>query len=183
MQSWFQPFVEFLSTLGNSMDWLLNLIAVILYFTSMFLFVRGWWRYRRLRRLREVKPAEGAIAVAIGVGMDISHDARQFLEITFGLDEQKQLKVPLLLTYSKSGFLSREEIIDVIRDVRNRLRELMVVGGVSEVHLFYGGPVGVAAALGAIADNWVPVKWYTHNKKTGKYEYLFTLDVEMVKGL
>lgn len=42
----------------------------------------------------------------------------------------------------------------------------MVVGNVSEVHLFYGGPVGVAAALGAIVDNWVPVKWYIHNNNT-----------------
>ena len=183
MQSWYQSLIEFLFDLGNSLDWALNLIAVLSYFATMFLFVSAWWRYRRLRKLAESKPAERAIAVAIGVGMDISQDARQYLEEAFGLDEQNRLKVPLLLTYSKMGFLSREQIIDVIRDIRNRLRELMVVGNVSEVHLFYGGPVGVAAALGAIVDNWVPVKWYIHNNKTGKYEYLFTLDVEMVKGI
>ncbi len=46
----------------------------------------------------------------------------------------------------------------------------MVVGGITEVHLFYGGPLMVAAALGAIADNGVPVKWYQRNPKTGQYE-------------
>jgi hypothetical protein len=59
----------------------------------------------------------------------------------------------------------------------------MMAGGIRKVHLFYGGPLPVAAALGAITDNWVPVRWYAHNKKTGKYEYTFTLDVETVKGV
>lgn len=179
MASWWQWIVN----LFRSFDWLLNLIAIGAYLGSLALLIREWLRYRRLRRLKELQPSEGAIAVAIGVGMSVTEDARHHLQETFGVKPDGTLKVPLLLSYVKLGYFSREQVIDIVREIRNKIRELMVIGGVTEVHLFYGGPLGVAAALGAIVDNWVPVKWYAHNKSTGKYEYLFTLDVETVKGI
>lgn len=176
---WLSPFV----VAGRSFDWLINLIAVSSYVFTLAILGREYMRYRRLVRMREIKPAKGAIALAIGVGMNISSDTRFYLGSHFGSDDEGKPVVPLLMEYHKEGFFDRESLLKVIREVRNKIRELMLVGGVSEVHLFYGGPIAVAAAIGAIVDNWVPVKWYSHNKTTGEYEYLFTLDVEMVKGI
>jgi len=175
--------LECIANLGRSFDWLLNLIAIAAYIGSLGLLLREWLRYRRLSRLKALQPSGGAIGVAIGVGMSVTEDARHFLQETFGTNPDGTLKVPLLLSYSEPGYFTRAQMIGIIREIRNKLRELMVIGGVTEVHLFYGGPLAVAAALGAIADNWVPVKWYAHNKSTGKYEYMFTLDVETVKGI
>jgi len=175
--------LEWIINVFRSLDWLLNLIGIGAYLVSLVLLLREWLRYRRLRRLKELQPSEGAIAVAIGVGMSVTEDARYFLQETFGTNPDGTLKVPLLLSYTKLGYFSREQMIRIIKEIRDKIRELMIIGGVTEVHLFYGGPLAVAAALGAIVDNWVPVKWYAHNKSTGKYEYLFTLDVETVKGI
>ena len=179
MPNWLQGLVNFF----QSLDWLLNLVAIGAYLGSLTFLIREMLRYRRLRRLKELQPSEGAIAMAIGVGMSVTEDARHFLEENFGTDPDGALKVPLLLSYVKLGYFSREQLIDILKEIRDKIRELMVIGGVTEVHLFYGGPLAVAAALGAIVDNWVPVKWYAHNKSTGKYEYFFTLDVETVKGI
>ena len=171
-------FLEWLINLGRSLDWLLNLIGLLGYPAAIYLWLRERARYQRLRRLIAFQPAEGAVAVIIGVGVpSVKADAEQFMR------EQFETPIPVALTYEKQGFFSREELLEIIREVRDRVRELMVAGGIHEVHLFYGGPLIVAAALGAIADNWVPVRWYTHNKKTGQYEYMFTLDVETVKGV
>lgn len=52
--------------------------------------------------------------------------------------------------------------------------------GVTEVHLFYAGPVSAAALVGMALDNWVPVKLYQKPRsvEAGIYEYFAPL----VKG-
>jgi len=167
----------------SSLDWLLNLIAIGAYIFSFGVLVREALRLRRLRKLKELRPSEGAIGLAIGVGVSVTEDARLYLRSHFGEEPNGDLKVPLLMTYSKMGYFTKKELLDIIKEIRDKIRRLMIVGGVREVHLFYGGPLSVAAALGAIVDNWVPVKWYAHSKSTGEYEYFFTLDVETIKGL
>jgi hypothetical protein len=169
--------IEWLINLGQSLEWLLNLIGLLGYPVAIYLWLRERARYQRLRRLIAFRPAKGAVAVIIGIGVpSVKADAEKYIQ---GLD----FPLPVVLTCEKQGFFSREQLLNIIREVRDRIRELMVAGGIQEVHLFYGGPLSVAAALGAIADNWVPVRWYNHNKKTGQYEYMFTLDVETVKGI
>jgi hypothetical protein len=171
-------FIEWLIDFGSGLDWLLNLIGLLGYPLAIYLWLRERARYQRLRRLITFRPAKGAVAVILGVGVpSVKPDAEKFIR------EQFDPPLPVVLTYDKQGFFSREQLLDIIHEVRDRVRELMVAGGIREVHLFYGGPLAVAAALGAITDNWVPVRWYNHNKKTGQYEYMFTLDVETVKGV
>jgi hypothetical protein len=171
-------FLEWLIHFGRNLDWLLNLIGLLGYPVAIYLWLRERARYQRLRRLIGFRPAEGAVAVIIGIGVpSVKADAEKFIR------EQFETPLPIVLLYDRRGFFSREQLLDIIYEVRDKIRELMVAGGIREVHLFYGGPLVVAAALGAIADNWVPVRWYNHNKKTGQYEYTFTLDVETIKGI
>jgi len=172
------PVIDWLINAGRNLDWLLNWIGVLGYPLALYFWLRERARYQRLRRLIAFEPAKGAVAIVIGVGVpSVKADAKKYL------DEEFETPLPIVLEYEKQGFFSREQLLDIIREIRDRIRELMLAGGIHEVHLFYGGPLAVAAALGAIMDNWVPVRWYVHNNEIGKYEYLFTLDVEMVKGL
>jgi len=50
-----------------------------------------------------------------------------------------------------------------------------------EILLFYGGPVTIMAPIGAIVDNWVPVKLF--GLYNGKYVFQFTLNRELVKAI
>lgn len=44
--------------------------------------------------------------------------------------------------------------------------------GKSEVHLFIAGPVFAGVLLGAVFDNWIPVKVYHKGKVSYEYQYL-----------
>jgi len=129
-------FLAWLIHLGRSLDWLLNLIGLLGYPVAICLWLRERARYQRLRRLIACKPAEGAVAVIIGIGVPaVKADAEKLI------DEEFKSSLPVVLTYEKQGFFSREQLLDIIREVRDRVRELMMAGGIREVHLFYGGPL------------------------------------------
>ncbi len=53
--------------------------------------------------------------------------------------------------------------------------------GLTELHLFYKGPVSLAAGIGAVFDNWVPVHLYEF--KDGTYHRALTIEKESVRGL
>ena len=52
-----------------------------------------------------------------------------------------------------------------------RLKNELSLEGVTEVHLFYAGPVALGLILGGLFHNWVPVKVYHLNSLTGQYEF------------
>ena len=51
----------------------------------------------------------------------------------------------------------------------------------TELHLFYKGPVSFAAGVGAVFDNWAPVHLYEF--KDGTYHKALTIEKESVRGL
>ena len=59
----------------------------------------------------------------------------------------------------------------------------MTEEGVTEVHLFLACPLVFAVAVGAILDNWVPVKVYHLNRETGRYEFWTPLYKGFIPGL
>jgi len=52
-----------------------------------------------------------------------------------------------------------------------RLKNELSLEGITEVHLFYAGPVALGIMLGGLFHNWVPVKVYHLNSLTGQYEF------------
>jgi hypothetical protein len=52
-----------------------------------------------------------------------------------------------------------------------RLKNALSLEGVTEVHLFYAGPVALGVMLGGLLHNWAPVKVYHLNSLTGQYEF------------
>lgn len=166
-----------LRSFADSLQWLLNLIGIAGYFWMAYAFLAARSRYIRRRRLLEVVPSEGAVAVAIGVGTQLEGDVQSYLARKFGPNS-----LPLVRTIFRPGFISKYHFADVVSEIKGDLSELMARGGIRQVHLFYAGPCSIATAIGAIVHNWVAVHLYQRNTKTGDYDLVLTLDEETVKG-
>jgi hypothetical protein len=59
----------------------------------------------------------------------------------------------------------------------------MTEEGVTEVRLFLACPLVVAAEVGAILSDWVPVKVYHLNREAGTYEFWTSLHKGFIPGL
>lgn len=179
--SWFPQLKEF----GESLGWVANIVQVA-GLVSLFSFGVAFWRerraYARRRKMLELEPAGGAVAMAIGVGTPIEATVRQFLRNRFGSTDGA-LTIPLISSHDESGFIPTRDFLTIVRKIRNDVDELRKRGDIREVHLFYAGPYAIAAGIGAIMDNWVPVHVYMYNTKTSEYELAFTLSAETVKGI
>lgn len=128
-----------------------NLIQVGSFLVVLFLL---WRNSRRLaRRLRELEQqtSERPIALAIGLGGGITEPVKGFLG-------RQGLDMPVE-SYTREGYVQLKEFPTILRDLQ-QIKDRLTEQGVTEVHLFYKGPVTLAMALGAITDNWVPIKVY-----------------------
>lgn len=68
------------------------------------------------------------------------------------------------------GLSPEGNLEDFINDLRKKRREFEVQNA-TEIHLFVAGPVVAGTLIGAVFDNWRPVKLYHKNRGTQKYEY------------
>ncbi|MEW6097552.1 MAG: hypothetical protein AB1567_13735 [bacterium] len=137
--------------------------------------MRGWIRYTRRRKLLMFTPSsEGRVAVSIGVGLNPEEAVQDFLNTNFP-------DVPLVIAYSKIGEFSGKELLQIFNEIKSRFFDLMKRGDIKEILLFYGGPVTLMAPIGAIVDNWVPVKLF--GREEGKYIFHFTLNRELIKTI
>lgn len=76
--------------------------------------------------------------------------------------------------------MTSDQYYDVLRDLlkaKGRLTE----AGATELHMFYKGPVTLAMGVGAILDNWIPIKVYQYSD--GTYKKDFVLEKGTVLGL
>ena len=74
---------------------------------------------------------------------------------------------------NKSG-INQDQIEDLINEIRQK-RYQLEAGYYTEVHIIIQGPVQTATLIGAILDNWNPVKLYQMNRTTRKYEFFAPL--------
>ncbi len=139
--------------------------------------------FRRRRALKAAlakqaqKQQPGAMALAIGVGRSNEADVRRYLK-TKGLDQLENT----LEVVTHAGNLPEDEFLDFLVTVqkkRNYLSELEA----SELHVFFGGPVALGLGIGALLDNWIPVRVYTLNHGSGQYEFVYTLGKGEVLGM
>lgn len=162
------------NTLGKLADVLQILSIAPLLFTAWLFFIRAR-RYRR--RVEEMEKAitERPMALAVGLaGIDISGQVKQFLD-TSGLTMDVR-------SYTKSSGLTKDNIHGRLRDIL-KIKSEMTEAGVTEVHLFLACPLVFATAVGAILDNWVPVKVYHLNRETSRYEFWTPLYKGFIPGL
>ena len=124
------------------------------------------------------------IAIAIGIGKDPTESVKNFLA------DKKWEDIPLI-PYFFPGFLQANDYPEAIRKI-NDLRSQALKLGVSEVLLFYAGPIDLAIFIGASFSDWVPVRVYAFSD-AGTYEQrimlgreparLGTLTDELIKEL
>ena len=70
------------------------------------------------------------------------------------------------------GVADLEKFVNALREKHRMIDSL----GYTELHVFYAGPVQGAAILGAMFDNWIPVKLYQKSNAGGAlYEYWMPL--------
>lgn len=115
------------------------------------------------------------MALAIGLaGIDITGQVRHFLE-----SNSMNMEIR---SYAKPGGVTQKNIHNLLNDIL-KLKSMMTDEGVTEVHLFLACPLVFATAVGAILDNWVPVKVYHLNRETGTYEFWTPIYKGFIPGL
>ncbi|MFH1095883.1 MAG: hypothetical protein ABH886_07125 [Candidatus Desantisbacteria bacterium] len=161
-----QP-LSLITSIGTLVSWILFLAYFV---------IKSWTRNRRREKLLKFTPSsKGSVAVSIGVGVIPQKDVENFLSENFP-------DVPLVMKYSKMGDFSSEQLLQIFDEIKSDFFDLMQRGDIKEILLFYGGPLTLMAPIGAIVDNWVPVRLFGRTKDM-KYVFHFTLDRQLIKGI
>ena len=150
--------------LGHVADMLGVITALPLLATSAYLLSRAQRYRRRLRQLAGVTSTRPAALVVTLAGTRIRAAVESFCA-------DFAQPVPLY-EVQRQEHLTQAELPKVLLEL-HRLKNRLTDDGVSEVHLFLSCPLAVACAIGALFDNWVPVKVYQFNQ--GHYEFWTTL--------
>lgn len=147
----------------NRVSDVLGVLTAVPMLAAALLFLHKARRYRQ--RLQEMEGQTTAKPVALAIsltGVDISEQVRAFLN---GLGVQWPLQ-----SYWRDEEVSEVTLPRLLQHLARRKNELSLEG-VTEVHLFYAGPVALGIMLGGLLHNWVPVKVYHLNSLTGRYEF------------
>ncbi len=150
--------------LGHLADALGVVTAVPFMVTSAY-FVSRARRYRR--RLRQLEGVTSGHPVALAVSLAGTRIRPAVEAFCAGFGQP----VKLVELY-RAGGLAQTELPGVLLELQS-LKNRLLDEGASEVHLFLSCPLAVACAIGALFDNWVPVKVYQFNQ--GQYEFWTTL--------
>ncbi len=140
-----------------------GILSAIPMLAAAVLFAQSARRYRqRLQEMeRQTTPHPIALAVSL-TGLDISEQVRAFLV--------RQGKHWPVRVYRHDEAVDPATLPGVIQQLV-RLKNELSLDGVTEVHLFYAGPVALGIMLGGMLHNWAPVKVYHLNSLTGQYEF------------
>jgi hypothetical protein len=141
---------QFTSVLGT----VANLLDTFAFVAWMVAGYELWMRKREYqRRLGFVRAQQGGrpVAMAVGIGGSIRGQVEAYLR-----DVGKPME---LVEIAREGTLQPSGYPEVLQEIMDRKAEL-TSAGVTELHFFYKGPVTLAAAAGAIFNNWVPVTVY-----------------------
>ena len=136
--------------------------------------VYALWRARRslkayletLQKTRSARPC----ALVVSFRGDIRGQVEAYLR-------DQKLDVPIE-AYDRAD-IPNSQFIPILQELQ-QIKDRLSSAGVTEVHLFYKGPVTMAMALGALTDNWVPIKVYAFDE--GTFKQVVTLEKRLVKG-
>jgi hypothetical protein len=141
-------------------------------------------KMRLLERNEKNVQSRRQIAIVIGIGKNPLASVEKYLA------DNSLSEIPII-SWISDGFLQTKDYTKAMAEI-NDLRSQALKLGVSEVLLFYAGPVDLAMFIGASYSDWVPIKVYAFSD-AGTYEHrvtvgreaarLCTLTEELVKGL
>jgi hypothetical protein len=144
---------------------------------SLFLYFSLTLRRQKKELSRRIVTQEGGevglskrpIAMAIGIGKDLEASVSNYLK------DHDWGDVPLFSWKSGGNWLEPKDYPEAMVKI-NELKDLALKGGVTEVLLFYAGPIDLAIYIGSRLQNWVPVKVFNFEK--GTYRHNLTLEKE-----
>lgn len=152
-------FWEMLEHIAN----VLGVLTAVPMLAAALLFFHRARRYRQRLREMESQTTPQPVALAVSLtGLDISEQVRAFL-----IRQGKHWPVRV---YNRHEAVDPLTLPGVLQQLMHRKNELSLEG-ITEVHLFYAGPVALGIMLGGLLHNWVPVKVYHLNSLTGQYEF------------
>jgi hypothetical protein len=141
----------------------LGILSAVPMLAAAVLFVHRARRYRQRLREMEGQTTSHPVALAVSLtGLDISEQVRAFLA--------RQGRHWPVRGYRRAEAVDPAALPEVLQQLL-RLKHELSLEGVTEVHLFYAGPVALGIMLGGALHNWVPVKVYHLNSLTGQYEF------------
>jgi hypothetical protein len=110
--------------------------------------------FQELIKLHEGVKSSAPVALAISLLRDI-HSIKNSVQ-TF-LDA-KGWKMPIV-ELTKDGINTPQDLEDFVNLLHEKKRYFEQTA-YTEIHLFIAGPVQAGAIVGALYDNWIPVKLY-----------------------
>ncbi|MBI5674981.1 MAG: SAVED domain-containing protein [Nitrospirae bacterium] len=164
---------EFVGRISN----IVQLVSVFPWLFTAYFFWRRAKRYKTLLQQEEQAVSNVPFAIAIGlIGTgDISGQVSQFLK-----NKNLQMGIEPLFLPSGQG-ITKDNMQDLLHKLL-KIKSKLTDKGATEVHLFIASPVAFGVAIGAILDNWIPVKVY-HKSHTGDYEFWTKLHKGYIPGL
>jgi len=163
------------------MNWI-EIVSLMASFASLaafllFLYFSLTLRMQKRELARRIVSLEGTevglskhpIAMAIGIGKDLEATVSNYLK------DHDWGDVPLFIWKSGGDWLELKDYPEVMIKI-NEFKDLAMKEGVTEVLLFYAGPIDLAIYLGTRLQNWVPVKVFNFEK--GTYRHNLTLEKE-----
>ncbi|MFN8525423.1 MAG: SAVED domain-containing protein [Chloroflexota bacterium] len=146
-------------------------MGIFTFFAATYAAFNTWRLKRRLDRRLQTIPWRGErrdVALAVGIGGSIKGEVEHYL--------QAQGQPVPVVEIEHPQILRREQVPDLLNELHRYKREL-AEQGTTGILLFYRGPVVIATFLGALCDNWVPVRVFARNDQGG-YEELLTISRE-----
>jgi ATP-dependent DNA helicase RecG len=117
-----------------------------------------------------VSPKAGVLLISIGYGtIDPSLIRRSDPAFQEMADDR-------ILTFHHPGIVAAEQWPELIREIRNWLRDRMEDHQFQEFHLFYRGPVAVGPLIGALSVARKPLIVYAYEEDLSLYRLAYRLD-------
>src|SRR3989338_5546173 len=136
-----------------------GIITFIVFIATVLIVSSRTVRYkRRIRRsLERGKGLCAALTVSLKPGENIRGHVEAFLK-----EKGMEMEIAEINAYGVS--------LNTLTDLRKKFiaeKRWLTSRGISEVHLFYEGPVATAFFLADVLNNWVPVYIYHFNREGG----------------
>jgi len=162
-----------------------NVMEIVLGFVGLASFLYSVWhlvvrRFLFNRRLAQMERRLSArpVALAVGIGKDIEEAVRRYLhdeELLIPLEPYHRAPPP------QSNFVPKSDFPEIIREME-AIKQRMMNQGVTELYLFYYGPITLAQALGVVFRNFVPIKAYNFAKGGYDLELIIERDGSVFQG-
>jgi len=159
--------------ISNMLGFIADVIGVVTFLFTIGFFWYKARKYSKALKLLKKQETPRPIALAISLaGTDIKGTVEKYLQ-----DNSLNMK---LVSFYKPEKITHDNFLNILAEIK-RIKLDMTKAGVTEVHLFLSSTLTLASAIGAIFDNWVPIKLYHYTG--GGYELHCVLEKETIVGL